>query len=122
MSAEPPCDPRGVANLLLDIIEEKGRRATHIDLQKLLYFAHGRFLIGSGIPLLTGYFEAWRRGPVHPTVYNAFKEAGALPISFRAERTNLVTGHRSEADRESAGFLKGIVDGGVARPSSPRLK
>ncbi len=95
MSAEPPCDPRGAANLLLDIIEQKGQRATHIDLQKLLYFAHGRFLIGSSIPLVTGYFEAWRRGPVHPTVYNAFKEAGPLPITFRAERTNLVTGQRS---------------------------
>jgi uncharacterized phage-associated protein len=95
MSIEPPCDPRGVANLLLDIIEQRGRRATHIDLQKLLYFAHGRFLVGMGIPLVSGYFEAWQRGPVHPTVYHAFKEAGARPITVRAERTNLVTGQRS---------------------------
>jgi uncharacterized phage-associated protein len=95
MNAEPPWDSRGVANLLLDIIEQRGRQATHIDLQKLLYFAHGRFLVGSGVPLVSGYFEAWRRGPVHPTVYDAFKEAGARPIAFRAERTNLVTGQRS---------------------------
>lgn len=97
MSSKPPYDPRGVANLLLDIIEQKGRQATQIDLQKLLYFAHGRFLVGSGVPLVSGYFEAWRRGPVHPTVYHAFKAAGARPVTFRAERRDIITGQRSIA-------------------------
>lgn len=92
---QPPYDPRGVANLLLDIIEQKGRQATHIDLQKLLYFAHGRFLVGTGVPLVSGWFEAWVRGPVHPTVYHAFKDAGRQPITFRALRVDLITGERS---------------------------
>lgn len=110
MSAEPPHDPRGVANLLLDIVEQKGLRATHIDLQKLLYFAHGRFLIESGVPLVSGYFEAWRRGPVHPTVYHSFKAAAARPITFRAERTNLVTGRRSIAPAPNSPLVREHLD------------
>lgn len=110
MNAGPPWDARGVANLLLDTIEQRGRQATHIDLQKLLYFAHGRFLVSSGVPLVSGYFEAWRRGPVHPTVYHAFKEAGARPIAFRAERTNLVTGQRSIAPAPDSPLAREHLD------------
>ncbi len=93
MTSQPPYDPRGVANLLLDLIEGGGqRRATHIDLQKLLYFAHGRFLLATGNPLVSGYFEAWEYGPVHPGVYQAFRTARDRPIGFRAVKTNLISG------------------------------
>jgi uncharacterized phage-associated protein len=91
-AAGPPFDPRAVANLLLDILADRGRRPTHIDLQKLLYFAHGRFLLATGEPLVSGYFEAWQFGPVHPGLYQPFKRAGDRPIDFRAVRTDLVSG------------------------------
>src|SRR3546814_10577509 len=81
---EPPYDPRGVANLLLDLAEVRQKPISNLVLQKLLYFAHGRFLIESKKPLLAGYFEAWQFGPVHPTVYHAFKAATDRPIGFRA--------------------------------------
>jgi uncharacterized phage-associated protein len=110
MNSEPPYDPRGVANLLLDIIEQKGRRATQIDLQKLLYFAHGLFLIRSGVGLVGGYFEAWQHGPVHPTVYHVFKKARAHPITFRAERTNLVTGQRSVVPVPDSALVREHLD------------
>jgi uncharacterized phage-associated protein len=105
-----PYDPRGVANLLLDIIEEKGRRATHIDLQKLLYFAHGLYLIQFRKGLVTGYFEAWQHGPVHPTVYQSFKRAGERPITFRAERTNVVTGERSSIPLPDSPLVRDHLD------------
>jgi uncharacterized phage-associated protein len=96
MSDGQPYDPRGVANLLLDVLDEKGRQATHIDLQKLLYFAHGRFLLATGgQPLVSGYFEAWEYGPVHPAIYQAFKSARDRKIDFRAVRTNLIAGVQS---------------------------
>ena len=94
MSGEPPFDARGVANLLLDIAGQKGKRPTHLVLQKLLYFAHARFLIATGKPLVSGFFEAWEHGPVHPTVYRSFRRAGTDPITFRAERVDLITGDR----------------------------
>ena len=78
-----PLDPRTVCNFILD--EAEGRYPiTNLALQKLLYFVHGIHLIETKIPLVSGYFEAWRYGPVHPAAYRAFKSAGAAPIKFRA--------------------------------------
>jgi uncharacterized phage-associated protein len=91
MSSTGPCDPRSVANMLLDIAAEQQRPLTNLALQKLLYFAHGIFLIETGKPLVSGYFEAWQYGPVHPAVYKAFQEAGEKAISSRASRVDVVT-------------------------------
>jgi uncharacterized phage-associated protein len=63
-----PYDPRGVANLMLDEAERLGVEVTHLALQKLLYFAHGLFPINCKRPLVSGCFEAWQHGPVHPAV------------------------------------------------------
>lgn len=79
-------DARAVANLLLDVADREGVRVSNLALQKLLYFAHGLFLISHGAALVGGYFEAWEHGPVHPQVYGAFKTAGSKPIRFRATR------------------------------------
>jgi uncharacterized phage-associated protein len=84
VTATPPYDSRGVANMLLDLADARGLRVTNLTLQKLLYFAHGQFLVTRGLPLVDGYFEAWRYGPVHPTVYNSFKVAESGPIRERA--------------------------------------
>src|SRR6266478_7178139 len=95
MVGTAPFDARGVANLLLDLADQQSTPVTNLVLQKLLYFAHARFLIATEKPLLTGYFEAWRYGPVHPAVYQAFRDAREAAIDFRASRTNLLTDQRS---------------------------
>ena len=86
MSGSSSCDPRSVANLLLDIADEQRLPITNLTLQKLLYFAHALFLIKTRQPLVSGYFEAWRYGPVHPLVYRAFRSAADKPIATRAGR------------------------------------
>lgn len=107
----PPYDPRGVANLLLDVLHSRGRPATHIDLQKLLYFAHGRFLLATGgTPLVTGYFEAWEYGPVHPAVYQSFKSARERPIDFRAVRTNLISGAQSAVEPPDSPIVRRHIE------------
>jgi len=89
-----PIDPRSICNLMLD--EAEGRSPlTNLALQKLLYFAHGLFLVETKIPLVSGYFEAWQYGPVHPAAYKAFKSAADRPIDFRASRINPLTGEKS---------------------------
>jgi uncharacterized phage-associated protein len=90
------CDPRSIANLMLDEAERNDQRITNLALQKLLYFAHAIFLIEEKRPLVSGYFEAWEYGPVHPTAYQSFKLAGPQPIGFRAQRIDVVTGERSD--------------------------
>jgi uncharacterized phage-associated protein len=87
-----PYDPRGIANLMLDEAERLGTKVTNLALQKLIYFAHGIFLINSKRPLVTGYFEAWQFGPVHPVVYGAFHTFGSEPISVRATARDMLTG------------------------------
>lgn len=94
---QPPYDARSVANLLLDLAENDpsiNQPVTHIALQKLVYFAHGRFLIETQVPLVKGAFEAWRYGPVHPAIYDAFKEAGPHPIKSRATARDVFSGEK----------------------------
>ncbi|MGV6872364.1 type VI toxin-antitoxin system SocA family antitoxin [Pseudochelatococcus sp. B33] len=95
---DSPHDPRAVANLMLDEADRSETQVSNLVLQKLLYFAHAIFLIETKRPLVSGYFEAWKYGPVHPAVYSAFKSAGSRPIDFRATRQNILTGERSEIE------------------------
>jgi uncharacterized phage-associated protein len=95
MSNANACDPRSVANLLLDIADAQRRPVTNLALQKLLYFAHAIFLVETSKPLVSGYFEAWQYGPVHPLVYKAFQEAADKPITSRASRMDVLTGTKS---------------------------
>jgi uncharacterized phage-associated protein len=84
-------DPRAVCNVILDKADSIEVRITHLAVQKLLYFCHGMFLLTQGRPLVSGYFEAWKHGPVHPVVYEAFKECGSSYIQIRAQKFNLVS-------------------------------
>jgi uncharacterized phage-associated protein len=88
---EPPFDARSVANLILDLAEKNNKTVSNLVLQKLVYFAHGTFLSRTGTPLVLGEFEAWTHGPVHPHIYNAFKQHGSAAIRERAEAVNPVT-------------------------------
>jgi len=92
--AKGPSDPRSVCNLILDEAERTALPITNLALQKLLYFGHALHLVETRTPLVSGYFEAWQYGPVHPTAYNAFKAAGDRRITFRAERQDPLTGSR----------------------------
>ena len=91
-----PYDARAVANLMLDEADREGIKVTNLALQKLLYFAHGIRLRQSKNPLVAGYFEAWEYGPVHPTVYRAFKPFGAESINSRAMGKDPLTGRARE--------------------------
>ncbi|MGY9047690.1 MAG: type VI toxin-antitoxin system SocA family antitoxin [Rhodobacterales bacterium] len=85
-------DPRAIANLMLDEADRRSTKITNLALQKLLYFAHGIYLTKTKKPLVSGYFEAWQFGPVHPAVYRAFKQNGSEPITFRAVKQDPLTG------------------------------
>ncbi|MFL9824702.1 type VI toxin-antitoxin system SocA family antitoxin [Rhodoplanes sp. SY1] len=95
-SSNVPYDPRAVANLILEEGERTRSSVTNLAMQKLLYFAHGFFLIEHKRPLVSGYFEAWQLGPVHPVAYQAFKAAGDRPINFRATGQDVLTGAPKE--------------------------
>lgn len=52
----------------------------HKKLQKLCYYTYAWFLTFYGEHLFSGLFEAWIHGPVHPDLYQVYKENGWKPI------------------------------------------
>lgn len=91
-------DPRSIANYILELAEEDDRQVSNIMIQKLVYFCHAYFLHEHDRPLVTGYFEAWTYGPVHPALYKSFKIYGANKITGKADKTNLLTGEVVEVE------------------------
>jgi uncharacterized phage-associated protein len=92
-------DPRIVANFMLDVAKDRGIGLTNLALQKLLYFAHAISLAERKTKLVSGHFEAWKYGPVHPTVYQSFKSAGPNAIDFRADALDPVSRVRKPLSR-----------------------
>jgi uncharacterized phage-associated protein len=84
-------DARIIANYMLDAAARRAAPLTNLALQKLLFFAHAISLMEKKKGLVAGYFEAWKYGPVHPAVYEAFRPAGSKPIDFRAKAFNPVS-------------------------------
>jgi uncharacterized phage-associated protein len=78
-------DPRSVANYFLHKAEDAGTKLTQMQLQKLVFFAHGWHLATLGRPLSTKVFSAWKWGPVNTQIYNKFKKFGALSIEGYAK-------------------------------------
>ncbi|KAA3436976.1 Panacea domain-containing protein [Rufibacter hautae] len=69
-----------VANFFLKKSFDTGEPVTNMKLVKLVYIAHGWYLGLSGQPLLTEPVEAWKYGPVVPSIYYSFKDYGGEAI------------------------------------------
>ncbi|NGX51904.1 MAG: hypothetical protein KR126chlam5_00193 [Candidatus Anoxychlamydiales bacterium] len=54
---------------------------TPMKIQKLIYLAHGYSLVMRDISLIDELFEAWRFGPVLPSIYHTCKKYGNKSIS-----------------------------------------
>lgn len=70
---------KAVANEILNHSAKFGG-FTPFQVQKLAYLAHGFYFALYGQPLLNETIEAWKYGPVIPTLYHEFKEWGRDPI------------------------------------------
>ncbi len=72
---------KAIANKFIEIAKAKGSTITPMKLQKLVYFAHGWYLsLTNAKPLIDEKIEAWRYGPVVPSLYHQFKSLGNRPI------------------------------------------
>ena len=95
MSADSPFDSGSVANRLLDLADMLDMPLTHLSLQKLLYFSHGRYLISNRSPLVKELFEAWQYGPVLPSIYKALKHTGRDYVKERIAIRDISSGTRT---------------------------
>lgn len=109
---------KDVARLFIDIAGQQaengqGDGMTNLRLQKLLYFAQGWYMARYGKPLFTAPIEAWKLGPVVPTIYGEYQHCGNSPIhddppaedAFTAEEFELLMDVVREYDRYSTSAL-----------------
>lgn len=89
-------DARTVANCIIELSQEYDQELTHLSLQKIMYFIHGKHLIERASALVGGHFEAWRYGPVHPLIFSTFKNTRGARITQRAGRLDILTGAECE--------------------------
>lgn len=80
--------PEAVANYFLDLAEEDGRTLTPMQLQKLVYIAHGWSLALNGKELVSSEPQAWQWGPVYPSLYDNTKRYGSGPVYERIRENN----------------------------------
>lgn len=80
-----------IANYFVDLAHKRGTEIKPLRLMKLVYIAHGFMLALLDRSVLNPRFdkvEAWKYGPVIPSVYHSFKIYGNNPIK---EKTTIFT-------------------------------
>ena len=75
-----PYSAKAVANEFLHLAKDEGRPLTPMQLLKLVYFAYGWYWAIANDRLLDERVEAWKYGPVVPSIYHEFKRYGNEPI------------------------------------------
>ena len=74
--------PNLIANYFIKKSLETGREVTPMKLIQLVYVSHGWFIGITWKELINEAVQAWKFGPVIPSVYNKFKIFGDQPITF----------------------------------------
>jgi uncharacterized phage-associated protein len=72
-----------IANTFIALAENEGVKLTNMQLQKLVYIAHGLYLAIKGEPLFREDVRAWQWGPVIPELYDELREFGAGQVDKR---------------------------------------
>lgn len=62
--------------------EEQYKFITNLKLQKILYYIEGYYMANFGYSLYPALIEAWKFGPVLPSVYYEYSVFGADPITL----------------------------------------
>ena len=78
-----PYPPTVIANAFLDLAEKDGTELSPMQVQKLVYFSHGWHLAFDKGALSSERAQAWRWGPVFPSLYHALKHWGSGAIQDR---------------------------------------
>ena len=97
-------DPCHVANYFINRSIGEGKPFTPLQIQKLVYFAHGWMLVFREEPLLETEFEAWKYGPVMPAIYHNLSFYGGDPV------TDKILAREYEFDVTEESILRQVYD------------
>lgn|GEM_PF-952143 len=111
-------DVRAIANLILDLADEGGRKLTNMQINKVVYFVHADYLAAFGVPLVSAKIEAWEHGPVFRELYHEFKKFGDLPIAARSSVVDPRTGIRGPANASLEPPTRAFVEDAARKYSS----
>lgn len=87
-----------IANYFIELAHDNGDKIKPLRLMKLVYIAHGYMLAILGRSVLNERFdkvEAWKYGPVIPSVYHSFKLYGNSPVT---KKTTIFTDEKGNGD------------------------
>ena len=90
-----------VAKWIISSARERGVIMTHMKLQKLLYYVQAYALGMTGVPLFGDEIQAWKHGPVVPSVYSGYSRYGAEPIN---------DAQAVSVPEEGASFIRAVLD------------
>ena len=116
VTQEPPLNVRSynagqVANYILDLADRDGAAVTPMKLQKLVYIAFGWALALYDLQLFTEQIQAWKHGPVIPSLFHEFKVYTNNPITGRSFELNhdgsTWVSSIPRSDREARGAVSG---------------
>ena len=79
MEPHAPYPSKVIANEFIRLAQ-KNVGLTHLQIQKLVYFAHVESLVKHGKPLVRRLFRAWSFGPVDLEIYSEFRGSGKSKI------------------------------------------
>ena len=102
-----------VANKLLELAKNKGRKFTQFELIKLVYLCHCEMLIAHKKPLIDDVIYAWKHGPVIKTLRDVIKDYKKDPIiypirpyqehkNFNSEEENIISKTFKKYEKYSA--------------------
>lgn len=91
-----------IANEFITRAKAEGRALTQMQLQKLVYIAHGWNLAITGEPLTYDAPEAWEYGPVYKELRRALKDYGRQPVSREIRNKDFVPGIFADDDDAQA--------------------
>lgn len=100
-------DAARVANELIERGKGRTRPFTPLQIQKLLYFAHGWMLGWHDRPLIDEEFETWQYGPVVPSVYHCLSHNRNQPVT---EPIPLHENDQSEFDEVEQDLIEQVIN------------
>ena len=108
---ERPYSAGQVANYILDLADRDDVAVTPMKLQKLVYIAFGWALALYDLKLFAEPIQAWKHGPVIPSLFHEFKVYTNNPITGRSFELNqdgsTWVSSIPRSDREARGAVSG---------------